>query len=252
MNGLADKHGLFTQWAKDRGVEINGVKPARLPGRGLGLVTTKKVKPDQRLLFVPEKAMFKPDAKLLKTQHLDEASPQAQLAVSAASAFYEDEPLGVWQQTWPTQNDFEKSMPMYWDKSVQALLPPPVHQPLERQRADFEKDWDAVAEYCREHFSNAEDWFKYCWMIVNSRSFYWKAPKGRAGCMVMCPFIDYMNHGPGGSGCRVVQSEKGYEVIAEREYGKYGQFSLKHLVSQIPLLSRFMGCIEADPHEPKY
>jgi hypothetical protein len=38
--------------------------------------------------------------------------------------------------------------------------------------------------------------------------------------MVLCPFVDYMNHGPTGSGVTVMQTSKGYEVIAERDYGK--------------------------------
>ena len=220
MNGLDEKHELFTQWAKGHSVEINGVKPAKLPGRGLGLVTTQKIKMDQRLLFVPEKAMFKPDTKFLKKNGLQDASPQAQLAVSAAAAFLNNEDLAVWKRTWPTRDDFQACMPSYWPKSTHDLLPPSVHLPLDRLLADFEKDQAAAAEYAKAHFPESEDWFKYVWTIVNSRSFYWKPPRGRAGCMVMCPFIDYMNHGPSGETAKVVQAAGGYEVLADRDYGR--------------------------------
>jgi hypothetical protein len=32
------------RWAQDRGVELNGVAPKAIPGRGIGLVATKPLK----------------------------------------------------------------------------------------------------------------------------------------------------------------------------------------------------------------
>lgn len=220
VDSSVDEHQLFTQWAQQRGVEINGVKAERLPGRGLGLVAARPLKNGERILLIPEKAMFKPDVAMLKRESLQHASPQAQLAISAMNAFKNPQmPLQVWQQTWPTAEDFEQSMPMCWPTSVRQLLPPSVHQPLARQLADYEKDWKAAKSIC-ETRGWSEDEFKYYWMIVNSRSFHWKPPRGKAGSMVMCPFIDYMNHGPSGSGCMISQTAKGYEAVADRDYGK--------------------------------
>lgn len=221
-----DKHVVFTKWAENRGVEINGVAPSKLEGRGLGLMTTRKIKSGERMLSIPEKAMFKPDSKLLKQQRLERASPQAQLAFSAMSACKARETsLGVWQATWPEAEDFWQSMPMCWSEDMRGKLPPPVQQPLERQLADYRKDWTALADVCRKH-DYSEDDFKYFWMIVNSRSFHWKPPKGRPGSMVLCPFIDYMNHGPTGTTCQVTTDQHGYEVHADRDYGKCGRRSL--------------------------
>lgn len=215
-----DKHGVFTQWAKDRGVEIHGVRPSSVPGRGIGLVTTKQLKDGDRILLVPEKAMFKPNAAFLRDENLDQASPQAQLAVSAMLAFgHSDSLLRVWIDTWPTMDDLKKGMPMCWSKDLQQKLPSSVNQPLERQLADYHKDWSASNSICRK-YAFSEDDFLYYWMIVNSRSFHWKPPRAKAGSMVMCPFIDYLNHGPTGSTCRVTQNAKGYEVVANRNYGK--------------------------------
>ncbi|WPH01815.1 Hypothetical protein R9X50_00466900 [Acrodontium crateriforme] len=213
-----DKHVLFTTWAQERGVRINGVVAAKLPGRGLGLMTTQKIKKDEQILFVPEKAMFKPSQSTLKKNNLSRISAQAQLAISALLAFEPTtSPLRLWQQTWPTVTDFTQCMPLYWRPEFQALVPPPVNLPFDRQRADFEKDWVSVETFCK-----AEGWsreqFLYYWMIVNSRSFHWKPPKGSAGSMVMCPFIDYMNHGPTDTTCNVFQRSDGYEVLANRDY----------------------------------
>jgi len=44
MEPAGEKHDRFTQWAKERGVKINGVAPARFPGRGLGIAAKKDIK----------------------------------------------------------------------------------------------------------------------------------------------------------------------------------------------------------------
>jgi hypothetical protein len=215
-----DKHTIFTAWALKRGVEINSVVPQQLPGRGLGLMTTAPIKKGSRLIFVPEKAMFKPDNAFIKRSGLLSASPQAKLSLSIlAKCNVDDSPLATWQATWPTKQDFDACMPISWSQDVLAFLPPAVSAPFERQKADYARDWEAAKSLCEEHgWSEAE--FMYYWCIVNSRSFHWKPATGGAGSMVLCPFVDYMNHGPTGSGCEVKQTGRGYEVVAERDYSK--------------------------------
>lgn len=215
-----DKHTLFTAWAQERGVEINSVAPQQLPGRGLGLMTTAPVKAGTRLLFIPEKAMFKPDAAFVKRSGLERASPQAKLSVSIMAKFTPtDSQLAPWEATWPTKADFDASMPLSWPKTLLEYLPPPVLAPFERQKADYERDWEAAKALCEQHEWD-EATFRYYWCIVNSRSFHWKPSAGRAGSMVLCPFVDYMNHAPSGSTITVMQNSKGYEVVADRDYGK--------------------------------
>jgi hypothetical protein len=216
-----NKHEAFTQWALNRGVMAPKVRPQSLPRRGLGLLATDSIAEDETILFVPEKAMYKPDVKLLKQQKLDSASPQAQLAVSAmAICKASDSPFAFWESTWPANQDFMDSLPLCWSKSDQDLLPPPIQQPLQRQFSDYQKDWTSVRKYCEGQGWTEED-FRYYWMIIDSRSFHWKPAKGsKPGSMVMCPFIDYMNHGPSGTTCNVFQRPNGYEVVADREYGK--------------------------------
>lgn len=215
-----DKHSLFTTWAKERGVEIHNVAPQQLPGRGLGLMTTAPIKSGSRMIFIPEKAMFKPDAATIKRSTLDRTSPQAKLAISALAKFSAPaSDLRAWEATWPTKQDFAASMPLLWPPELLEHLPPAVLPPFERQKADYARDWEAVSPVCEQRGWD-EVVFRYYWCIVNSRSFHWKPSAGRAGSMVLCPFVDYMNHGPTGSGCYVAQNGKGYEVTAERDYGK--------------------------------
>ncbi|KAK1049842.1 hypothetical protein LTR33_014745 [Friedmanniomyces endolithicus] len=207
-----DKHAAFTAWSKERGVESRDVKPAKLPGRGLGLVTTAKIKAGARIIFVPEKAMFKP------YNFLTNASPQAQLAVSLLVDCKAAQPtIAPWAATWPTDSDFEHSMPLRWPDALRCLVPPPVEQPLQRQEEDLTKDLDAVYDFLAASELSDDD-FRYYWFIVNSRSFHWKPPRGKAGSMVMCPFIDYINHAPSGTACNVFERANGYEVVADRDY----------------------------------
>ncbi|KAK4894734.1 hypothetical protein LTR27_007122 [Elasticomyces elasticus] len=206
-----DKHVVFTAWSKHRGVEIKNVKPAKIPGRGLGLVTTAKIKVGARILFVPEKAMFKPDGSV------PHASPQAQLAASAMKACTAaDSNMGIWKETWPVDSDFQHSLPMRWPHKLREHFPVSVMQPLLRQEEDYTKDVGALQDFLAAGNHSAEE-FRYYWSIVNSRSFHFKA-KGKVGTMVMCPFIDYINHGPSGTTCDVFQRPNGYEVIADRDY----------------------------------
>ena len=38
-----EQHDVFTVWAQERGVKINAVGPARIRGRGLGIVAKRKI-----------------------------------------------------------------------------------------------------------------------------------------------------------------------------------------------------------------
>lgn len=214
-----EKHASFTKWAREHGVDINGVTPQALPGRGLGLITTRRIKSGDRILFIPEDVIYKPDTAILRKHDLERVSSQAKLAMSALVHFTEESERSIWKSTWPTKHDFEGCMPLYWNRSIVNTMPKCMSTPFERQASDYEKDWHACSA-ASSKLGHTEADFRYFWMIVNSRSFHWAPPRKQPGYMVLCPFIDYMNHGPTGSGCTVVQRSDGYEVIAQRKYGK--------------------------------
>nr|OQO29890.1 hypothetical protein B0A51_03486 [Rachicladosporium sp. CCFEE 5018] len=201
-----DKHTLFTSWAQDRGITIKSAAAKVLPGRGAGLVATKNIKSKSPIVSVPSTTLFKPDAKVLKRHALDRtASPQAKLAFSLTVALAEGN-LAEWSSTWPTMGDFEASMPMFWPEHVLAHLPSSVAAPLARQRTDYTRDRACVQKAVKS-LGLSERMFGYAWCIANSRSFSWK------GQMVLCPWVDYMNHAAKGS-CEVIVGEGGFEVKA--------------------------------------
>ena len=43
---LEQKHVDLIEWAKERAVIINGVKPAHLPHKGVGIIATRPLKVD--------------------------------------------------------------------------------------------------------------------------------------------------------------------------------------------------------------
>ena len=224
-----DKHTRFTTWAQARGVAIQGVQAQHLPGRGHGLITTQPIRAGDRILFIPPKAMFHADPALRRAHpSLRDASPHAHLALSALQAFPSAPPpppdvdaagLALWRSTWPSPAAFARCMPLHWPARALACVPPAVRAPLERQRADYARDWQVARPVCEARgWGEAE--FAYVWMLVNSRSFYWKAPRAAGGGMVLCPFVDYMNHVPSEGGCGMVKTDRGYEVVADRAYGE--------------------------------
>ncbi|KAI8937649.1 hypothetical protein NX059_005354 [Plenodomus lindquistii] len=152
------------------------------------------------------------------------------LAASLALWYTDQKPhdYHVWQDVWPTKDDFQSTMPLYYYSDLQKLLPPAAARHLTNQRDNLEKDWNdlkAIIVHCDK------DLFTYIWLIVNTRTFYWdypdlsnahpRLPKRRAkltsaDCYAMCPFMDYFNHSD--LGCESHHDAKGYSVTADREY----------------------------------
>ena len=67
---------------------------------------------------------------------------------------------------------------------------------LHEQEGKFGRDLVAM----RKAFPDIDvDWYQYCWLVVNTRTFYYELPglkskRPKEDRMVMCPFIDLFNH----------------------------------------------------------
>lgn len=184
-DSLQEKHETYTQWALAQGITIHGVAPSILPGRGVGLVADQPIKKDARLIFVPERAMIKPDVAQLKKHKLQKASPQAQLAACLSlAARAESEWYRASRAVWPTKEDFRGCMIAYSAakeevRQLTTFAPPSVRRPLERLLLDLEKDVEATKQVCGAD----EDDFLYHWILVNTRSFHWKPTGVKNGAM---------------------------------------------------------------------
>lgn len=125
------------------------------------------------------------------------------------------------RSVWPTPQDFRKCM-IAWSAppelaQLKSLSPPSIRNPLDRLLQDLQRDIGSVAHLFAGQSSGGgkaptpaspgqvqdEAWYEefvYHWMLVNTRSFHWKPHGVGEGNMVMCPFLDYMNHCPNGTG----------------------------------------------------
>ncbi|KKY22103.1 putative set domain-containing protein [Diplodia seriata] len=228
------EHERFISWAREQlGVTIDGVTPARLPGRGLGVLATKPLKQGDLLVSVPAKALLTTESKHVKDVELPkDATVHARLAAYLTLMDGKaDAPHRIWQPVWPKKEEFESIMPMNWEEREKELLPAHAKSLLEKQQEKFEKDWRAL----RAHLPSGDcrDLFTYYWLIVNTRTFYWDYPTTtRTGkqqvkrrklapddCMALCPFMEYFNHAD--EGCTVDHDMKGFTITCNREYNGF-------------------------------
>lgn len=165
----------------------------------------------------------------------------------------ESEKLGPWKASWPSMQDFESSSPLLWPRAVREgfpstaensscfSLPPAVggrwshpkmqsflggqgSSLLDKQEERLNAAWAIVSELFPE--ANFEE-YRYYWLIVNSRSFYWefpgeKLPETHDDRMVLVPWADYFNHSD--HGCNVSYDQEDYSITSDRDYGKGNVF----------------------------
>ena len=135
--------------------------------------------------------------------------------------------VGPCRDLWPSINDLVASMPLLLAARLRRitttadelpLLPPqilsyhedghngasPVQGLLQKQEARFECDWEAICAAPGLPRPLDQELFRYHWLIVNTRSFYFScgslAKLKREDRMVLCPLVDLFNHANGGVG----------------------------------------------------
>ncbi|CAI6335788.1 unnamed protein product [Periconia digitata] len=226
-----EKHTLFTSWARSQGIEINGVAPAQFVDRGMGIVAAKDLKKGDCLVHVPTHALISvAQDSIYKMTFPTKVSVHARIATYFSLLSQEKEsPYSLWQDVWPSEEDFRDIMPIYWAKELQELLPPAAKTMLSTQKSNLEKDYQTIHPLCP---TITRSTFTYHWITTNTRVFYWLYPnlpahsprlpkKSRANltaddCYAMCPFMDYFNHAS--TGCIPTSDAKGYSVHADRDY----------------------------------
>ncbi|EAU30918.1 predicted protein [Aspergillus terreus NIH2624] len=246
-----EDHERFTEWALSQGIEVNGVSPARFPGRGLGMIATRDIEEDEAIVTVPLKAMLTIERVPASfTSRFPAGTPvHAIVAAFLTNGNAEDlSPYELWRRTWPSRQDFEDSMPILWPSSLRVpggqasgatVLPPSIsgawntitkqkleheyetpHQNLlPQQEKRLQQAWDSVVAVFPD-----TDWesFSYHWLIVNTRCFYYlmpgeEPPEDSNDAMAMLPFADYFNHSD--VACNVKFDGEKYVFRATKHYG---------------------------------
>ncbi|KAL4750516.1 hypothetical protein BDW72DRAFT_213384 [Aspergillus terricola var. indicus] len=116
-------HTAFTEWAVSHGIEINGIAPARFPGRGLGMIATQAIQENETMLSVPANLMLTRDSipESFVSLFPADATNHAILVgflVHGNSKYQSG--LDAWKSVWPSWEDFEKNMPIFWPEWLRA------------------------------------------------------------------------------------------------------------------------------------
>ncbi|KAK0390759.1 hypothetical protein NLU13_0262 [Sarocladium strictum] len=205
------------EWAKAGGVEMNGIAPKPLPGRGIGFVATRRLEVGEAILVVPSALLRtisntrKPILRKLKGTSVH--------GILAASLCLEKDPaFEVWRAVFPTKEDITRSMPFYWPKELQDLLPEAGKVVLKQQQTKTAKDWKRVSAAYPE-IEEAD--YLYNWHLVNSRTFYHVTPKTeklhKDDHMVLQPVADLFNHDPN-RGCSVAFDANDYTITTKHTH----------------------------------
>ncbi|KAH6648781.1 SET domain-containing protein [Truncatella angustata] len=217
-------------WARSKGIEFNGLIPKRLPGRGVGVIATRPIKPDEVILEVPTSCLRSIDTvpTAVRSKLPKDISVHGLLA--ADLALDTSDKYSIWNAVCPRPEDFT-SMPLLWPVPLQSLLPGPAKKLLSKQQVKLAKEWVAV----NAAFPDLNrDRFTYGWLLANTRTFYYLNPslkrRRKEDRMVLQPVADLFNHAD--EGCNVnfdaqsfiVRAHKSYEMGEEIRicYGRHG------------------------------
>ncbi|KAI1077505.1 SET domain-containing protein [Whalleya microplaca] len=214
-----DAHQELLDWATDKGVKLNGIAPKRIPGRGIGLIATRAIKPEETILDVPTACLRSIDTvrKSLIRKLPNSISVHGLLAADLAldtSGKYT-----VWNAVCPSPADLS-GMPLVWPPELQNLLPPAARELLAKQQAKYARDWGAVSSAFPELSAQEGEGYRYAWLLVNTRTFYYvnarlkRRPKEDHMCLQ--PVADLFNHGD--EGCGVAFDGEGFSIKAARTY----------------------------------
>ncbi|MCJ1379468.1 hypothetical protein MMC17_002569 [Xylographa soralifera] len=205
------------RWAKDKGVELNGIKPQRIPNRGLGVVATRNLKAGETILTVPTEALRSLDTipKSISRKLPPDVSLHALLAANLA--LDDTTKFAPWNAVLPTWADFEASTPFMWPEELQNLLPKPAKDLLKKQQVKFQREWDIVT---KTFLDMQRQEYLYAWFVVNTRTFYYVTPKMETfphnDKLALLPVADLLNHAD--SGCHVSFSPESFTIAADRAY----------------------------------
>ncbi|KAL7938319.1 hypothetical protein V8C35DRAFT_291630 [Trichoderma chlorosporum] len=186
------------EWSDSVGVDLNGIHPKALHGRGIGIVATRHLEADEVILKVPISALrtLSNTPKEI-TEKLGGATVHSILAVSLCLDYGTH--IDKWASAFPAREDIASSLPICWPAKLRSLLPPGTKTLLAAQQEKFSKDWALVTE---AYPALEKDDYLYNWLLVNTRTFYHtdrtteKLP--REDHMALQPVADLFNHTPEG------------------------------------------------------
>ncbi|CAK7229756.1 hypothetical protein SBRCBS47491_007356 [Sporothrix bragantina] len=242
------------RYAAKQGVQLEGITPRRLPGRGYGMVATRDVREGETVLDVPTRALrtLATVPKAISRKLDRDVSVHGILAAHLVLDDSGDD--AAWDAVLPTPDDLEAGMPLLWPTKLRDLLPTPARTALQRQQTKLNADWECVkvafeseekkgekdakdskekrdkeSKETKEKDGKRKPWgmtksnYVRAWLLVNSRTFYYTTPRSEAALpshddrIAMQPVADLFNHAAD-RGCKAAFSAQGFSFVADRVY----------------------------------
>ncbi|KAK4151913.1 ribosomal lysine N-methyltransferase set11 [Chaetomidium leptoderma] len=223
------------RWAQDRGVELHGVAPRSIPGRGIGMVATKPLKANERILLVPTSALRTIDTVRPKLKAALPKGTKVHATLAADLAL--DKPTSKywpWNAVVPSRESITASLPLAWPAAgdhsrlppppplLTKYLPKPALALLHKQQSNFTRDWTAIQQASSLPTITRQEYLHF-WLLTNTRTFYHEtrrtaATLARDDRMVLQPVADLFNHAD--AGCEVAFGAASFTVTADRAYAE--------------------------------
>ncbi|KAK4162486.1 hypothetical protein QBC43DRAFT_321489 [Cladorrhinum sp. PSN259] len=210
------------RWATDQGIEIHSIAPQRIPGRGIGIVATKPIKANERLLLVPAASLRGIESVKPKIKKALPSKMKVHGVLAAELALDRDPSpkYAAWNAVVPSQEDITSYVPLAWRDldSLRPYLPTSALKLLTKQEKKFQIDWELASAAFP---SLTREKYLYYWLLVNTRTFYHEnattAKLRKDDRMVLQPVADLFNHAEL-SGCEVAFSPASFTITAERDF----------------------------------
>nr|WNZ75317.1 hypothetical protein [Trichoderma harzianum] len=206
-------------WAKAAGVVIRGIEPSSIPGRGTGILATRKIKAEEEIMTVPLRVLRRLESVSKSVREKLPADTTIQGLLAADLALDKTPYFKPWRAVLPKMKDFEAGIPMLWPRELSDLLPLESRDNLRKREREFQSNWSAF----RDAFPEVPyEEYTYAWMIVNTRTFYNETPETLKypweDRLALIPVADLFNHSD--DGCKVYYSPNAYHIVADRAYKK--------------------------------
>ncbi|KAI9158163.1 Ribosomal lysine N-methyltransferase set11 [Paramyrothecium foliicola] len=233
----------LVRWAEGKGVELSGVQPQTIPGRGVGMLATRDLEAGETIVFVPAEAhrslhsIPKSTSRKLPPNTTIHAHLAADLALQWSN-------IPEWTAFMPSSADFE-ALPFLWPEELRNLLPSAVAAISARHHATFENDWHTFASSFPDRPNQNRAHYLHAFCVVATRSFYFETPTMLqyewVDRLTLLPVADMFNHAS--TGCAVQFSTNGHRVITDRAYHEgeeictsYGEHGNDYLLAEYGFL----------------
>ncbi|TQV92104.1 hypothetical protein V2A60_004404 [Cordyceps javanica] len=171
-----------------------------------------------------------------------------------AADFVLNPPSKNWLEVIPTISEFN-SIPFFWPRDAQALLPGAAKRLLEKQQSSFRRDLEQF-QNAYPHVASKD--YMHAWFVVSTRAFYQETPQTLAypwhDRLALLPVADLFNHAD--TGCEVSYYTDSYTILADRDYLKgdevctsYGEHSNDFLLAEYGFLLKDNPHDRIDPND---